>query len=80
MQTSSMLGMAYHIKKLLYVKLGKKNNKNWDNYKNTKKEEEECVFWYYCWYKSSSCIYVCRDVMTSILQGVGDISLICTRN
>lgn len=40
MQTSSMLGMAYHIKKLFHVKLAKKDNKNWCNNKNTKKEDE----------------------------------------
>lgn len=39
MQTSAMLGMAYHIKKLFHVKLGKKDNKNWCNNKNTEKEE-----------------------------------------
>lgn len=37
MQTFSMLGMAYHIKKLFHVKLGKKDNKNGCNDKNTKK-------------------------------------------
>lgn len=44
-------------------------------------EEEKCVFWYYCSYKScSSCIYVCRNVMPSILQSVDDISVIYTGN
>ena len=79
-QTLSSLGMAYHSKKLFHVKLSKKDDENWGNY-NKYNKEEKCVFWYYCSYKScSSCIYVCRNVMPNILQGVDDISVIYTGN
>lgn len=80
MQTFSSLGMAYRIKKLFDVKPDK-DDENWGNYNKYNKEEEKCVFWGYCSYKScSSCIYVCRNVMPNIFQGMDDISVIYTGN